>query len=151
MIAELQRPPVAVLQDGNWSRWAAWEQAVLSRVCDPASIAAPVASRRADLDDDDTTAAAVRDAVAKFINVEKIIDPETHRIRMPADAIAKAVEGISPHGKNAIATCRWLASINVPGVQRKRAKDGRYWVWVGTNTTDADAFEDWNLMPSLPA
>lgn len=146
----LAGPPVTTAPQ-TWSRWAAWESDVLTRVCDLDAINRDVVSRRSDLDDDDTTAAAVRAAIAKWINAEKIIDPEQYRIKLPADAVAKALESVSPHGKNPIAICRWLASINVPSIQRKRAMHERYWLWVGAETDTADTVHDWNDIPTLPA
>jgi hypothetical protein len=150
MLAELAGPPVTT-KPQPWSRWAAWESDVLLRVCDLESINPTVAGRRADLDDDDTTAAAVRDSLAKWINAEKMIDPESFRIKLPAEAVAKAVENVSPHGKKITATCRWLASINVPEIQRKRTMHGRYWLWTGAGTEATDRERDWNEIPAFPA
>lgn len=151
MIAQLAGPPVATLPDGSWSRWAAWERDVLCRVCDPLTINGIITSRRTDLDDDDSTSAAIRDTLAKWINSERILDAEQFRIKLPPEAVAKALESVSPHGKNLMLTCRWLASINVPSIQKKRTSTERYWLWIGSATTNDDKPHNWNDIPTLPA
>jgi len=61
---------------------------------------------------------------------------------IPPEVIAEALKDVSPHGRNVVSTCRWLASLNVPKIKRRREKTRRFWLWIGTSS-DRDKILEW--------
>src|SRR5262249_29807322 len=60
LVEILQSPPAAKLC--KFTRWAAWEADVLSRVSDPGEAQGVIAERQADMDEDENESAVMREA-----------------------------------------------------------------------------------------
>jgi hypothetical protein len=115
-------------------------------VCDPATVVPLLADRRAGLDDEDTTAGTNREVLAKYITGRKGTNADGLWLRLPA--VREALKSASPHGGNAVSTCRWLAPINVPGIRRVKVNGGqRKWEWKGEGYV-GESPDDWGSIPA---
>lgn len=146
MIEELKCDPIVDLLPGEWGRWAKWEQGVLCKVCDPRNHTAILQERVDSLDDDVHVAELVTNTIAAFIaETRGISNPHKIKMRMPAKAITEALKKISPHGDNITSTTRWLASIGLKTIYRKKLDSVRYWLWVGNDSDGVDE-SDWEVL-----
>lgn len=149
MAAELTADPQWAATE--YSRWADWEAEVLCRVCDPGSVTptgeaalrSVINERRAAFDDDEATASAVREVIANRVQARKGSLFEKMKVRLPSDVLVDALKDVSPYGRNLIGTLRWLSSLGLPFVQRRRSNAEKFWIWVGSEASEKAAIEDW--------
>jgi hypothetical protein len=144
IVLALRADPIA--QPATWSRWSEWESEVLCKVADPRLVMPTISERRADLDDDETTLATVRDAIAEAVRSKYSGDPEQIWCTIPPEAITDILKSISPYPKNVVSTCRWVAAIGATGLKRVRKNSKREWHWVGSGSI-AETPMDWNQIP----
>jgi hypothetical protein len=143
ILAELRAEPTATLADGEWSRWPEWEADVLCRVCDPRPLIEVVGGRREDLDDDDATTEAVREALVEYLDRSKIPSAECLHVTLPTPILVEALGKLCPHGPSPITVGRWLNSMTIPGLTKRRSGRARVWIWKGEEATDSHP-DDWD-------
>jgi len=132
IIADLQAEPVSLYKPGEWSRWAEWELRVLCRVCDPHTITEAVRDRRQELDDDDATTATIQETFEAWMQKERpSVSPRSAHFWFTTTEVAEALGKLCPNGTSAIAVGRWLSSMNLPNIKRRRTNQLRMWVWRG--------------------
>lgn len=147
MAEELQADPRWTLGPGEYSRWPNWERDVLCRVCDAREIRADVAERRGQLDDDDATTGIIRDALAQHLSTKRLGgEAEQLHVTFTAATAAEALGKLCPHGPSQISVGRWLASLTIQGLSKRRTKHARFWVWKGEAAT-ADEPIEWEELP----
>jgi hypothetical protein len=74
LIALLRNPPARPLR--GETRWASWEQSVLSRVGNPQACILEIKNRQSETDDDDDSLGEVRDAFADYLSSVKRLTPD---------------------------------------------------------------------------
>jgi hypothetical protein len=115
----------------RYSRWGAWESAVLARLPKPSEVQGVIAERQGEVDDDASEAEIVRQA---FINelFERKHYPTYETIRIPvaiaAGVLAHATREFWPTNK---ATAH-LKTLHIPELKyTKTGEYGRHWLWTG--------------------
>ena len=123
ILAELRRPAAAL---ARYSRWSRWEEAVLSRVADPAGCQAAIAERQGAIDDDQAEADLVRGAFVAEMR-RRGHTPETDAVWMPA-AVAAAVVNAATGERFAVnRASNYLGNLVIPErgkATRATAADG---------------------------
>jgi hypothetical protein len=134
-VAELKRDARPL---DRYSRWSAWESAVLSRVPEPAEAQQVIAERQAAMDDDQAEAGLVRDGLVTLLR-DRGHDPETEAVWIGAAQAAAVVnEALGEHyPTNKAGT--YLRTLAIVELRRSDRGHGRGWVWRGARASAAAA------------
>jgi hypothetical protein len=131
---ELPSPPLA-----TYARWNGWEQAVLSRLANPAELQRVILERQGAMDDDDQTADLVGDHIAQQL-AHRHINPDTGHVFLRLPVLA---EWLSQIDKECPATkvTPYLRQLSIPQLSynqgvREPGTGQRGWVWRGPHFTN---------------
>lgn len=117
------------------SRWATWEQDVLSKASnEPTKAITTIIERRGNVDEDQEQCDLVADAIRQQLR-DRHHDPEIEKVIIPTETLAKWLESITG-AKNVIATGRVLSRLKIPELDKGRSnKKDRLpgYVWCGKN------------------
>lgn len=122
---EAEAPPITPR-----SRWAAWEQGVLSRVGDPAACQAEILARQGAIDDDGED----RDQVTEYFAAQLRDhghDPETGVILIPAHVATDWLSGVTRKQYATNAASAYINSLSIDRLTRSRTTHARGWIWRG--------------------
>jgi hypothetical protein len=131
ILAELKRTvePLA-----SYSRWAAWERDVLSRVGEPSECQKVIKERQGEVDDDQTETDLTRGAFVEDLKARGF-DPDTAAVWYPASLAAELVNrALGEKLPTARATSR-LKTLNVPELRKGDQKGERGWAWRGSDAS----------------
>jgi hypothetical protein len=131
-LIEVLKAPGAQL--ARFSRWAAWEAGVLSRVGDPGEAQRTVAERQADMDEDENEAAVMREAFVEELRRRRH-DPDREAIRIPAAVVAEVVSAVTGEKYARNKASALLGTLAIPELRRLKGRTkGRGWEWRGLQT-----------------
>lgn len=119
-----------------YTRWAAWEKAILSHCPNPLRLQAVITRRRRTLDDDEEFAEEVNDAIRELVRSRLAVDPEKIRCLIPIETIYESIaKRYIPQCTSTIYASRWLATIAPQQVFKHTDRHPyRGFVWVGKNS-----------------
>jgi hypothetical protein len=118
----------------SYSRWADWEDGVLSRVADPGSAQKLIAERQADIDSDDDEADAIREAFAAALRENKY-DPDTAAVFFTCKDAAQIVNGAEGTSRTSTGTTAYLKTLTIRELRRGKSDAKRGWVWRGSKAS----------------
>ncbi len=131
IIAKLKAPGTHL---HRYSRWSAWEAAVLSRVADPAEAQKVIEERQREVDDDAAEADIVRAGFVEELKRRGHI-PERVVVFVPSIEVARIVNDATGERRATNKVSTYLRTLNIPEL-RKSADDGaRGWRWTGKAAT----------------
>src|SRR5262249_3220099 len=129
LVEILQSPPAAKLC--KFTRWAAWEADVLSRVSDPGEAQGVIAERQADMDEDENESAVMREAFADELRRRRH-DPDKEAVRIPPNAVAKVVAEVTGERFARNKASALLGTLAIRELRRLKGRTkGRGWEWRG--------------------
>jgi hypothetical protein len=128
ILAELRRPVPALTK---YSRWAAWEQAVLARVKDPAAAQKAIVERQGALDDDQAEADLVRQEFVRELD-RRGHKPEEEAVWIPAKPAAAIVNQALDEKYPVNRAGVYLGTLTIAELRKSNRSDwGRGWCWRG--------------------
>jgi hypothetical protein len=116
------------------TRWASWEQAVLSRVATPVACRDEIVARQGVIDDDN----AERDLVAEHFAAklkEHGHRPDEQAVNIPAGTAAEWLSEATRKQYATNAASSYIRGLSIPQLKQDRTKRARLWVW---RPTDSD-------------
>jgi hypothetical protein len=143
VLAELRRPvqPLA-----RYSRWSAWEQAVLARVADPAAAQKAIEERQAALDDDQAEADVVRLAFVQELRRRRHV-PEREAVWIPTAVAAAIVNQATGEKYPVNRAAVYLRTLSIQELRKCDYKGLRGWAWRGQSSDPDAALDDINPEP----
>jgi hypothetical protein len=130
LLAILKRP-VSTLQ--GYSRWASWENAVLSRVAEPGGAQKVIEERQAAVDDDQAEADLVRDAFRVALK-QRSHNPDADAVLIPAAIAATIVTEATGDKRGGSWAGRYLGTLSIPELRKSDRGTARGWAWRGKDS-----------------
>jgi hypothetical protein len=127
ILAELRRK-ARVLE--RYSRWSAWEAAVLARVAEPAECQKVIAERQDAIDDDQAEAALVREGFVRELQ-RRGHDPEAEAIWIPSADAAAFVNAATGEQYPVRRASVYLATLTIRELRKSDVNGSRGWCWRG--------------------
>jgi hypothetical protein len=129
LVQILQASPTARLS--RFTRWAAWEADVLSRVSDPGEAQRVIAERQGDMDEDENESAVMWEAFADELRRRRH-DPDREAVRIPPDVVAKVVSEVTNERYARNKASALLGTLAIRELRRLKGRTkGRGWEWRG--------------------
>jgi hypothetical protein len=130
LLAELRRPAAPL---ARFSRWSAWEQAVLARVPDPAGCQRVIEERQAAIDDDAGEASIVRDGFRAELR-RCGHEPDAAAVWISATQAANVLNAATgeKYAKNRAGV--YLATLHLPELRKSDRNGTRGWAWRGSKS-----------------
>jgi hypothetical protein len=141
LLAELRRPASLL---SRFSRWSAWEQAVLARVTDPAGCQRVIEERQAAIDDDAGEAALVRGGFWTEL-CRRGHDPDTEGVLIPAADAAAIVNAATGERYPTRKASNYLGTLAIAELRKSDRGGMRAWAWRGAQWAPSE-----RLIPLLP-
>jgi hypothetical protein len=121
------------------TRWAAWEDAILSRVGDPNECGKILGERQEEVDEDASDAAVVREEFVQAIR-GKGFHPDTMAVFFKSKNLAEIVNQAMGENRPVNKATAYLRTLHIPELRESRHGDGRGggrgrgrgWAWRGT-------------------
>jgi hypothetical protein len=117
----------------QYSRWAAWEDAVLSRVAEPGEAQRVIEERQAAVDDDQAEADLVREAFCQELERHQH-NPDTEAVWIPSVTVAKIVNEATGEKFATTRAGNYLKTLSIDELRRSDRKGQRGWAWRGQKT-----------------
>jgi hypothetical protein len=117
----------------RYSRWGAWEEAVLARVPEPAECQKVIEERQGAVDDDAGEAGIVRDAFYQELWAREH-DPDADVVFIPSGEAAAIVNAATGERFPTNRASSYLATLAIPELKksdRGAEAGGRGWLWTG--------------------
>lgn len=114
----------------RFSRWSAWERAVLSRVADPSEAQKVVEERQREVDDDAAEADVVRSGFVAELKRHGH-DPERGAVFIPAGEAARIVAEATGEKRATNKATTYLRMLAIPELRKSAESGARGWRWVG--------------------
>jgi len=144
----LLRRPVVVPAGFRFTRWAAWEEAVLCRLPDPVGLQALLTERRAAIDDDDEQADDVTEAIRDLLRDKFGVgaDPDRMRVLVPVGTLfEKVVKKFAPDIRTPHHGTKWLFTLPIPELARWSSRNPyRGAMWTGGKCEPRAAYVRWD-------
>lgn len=145
-IVELRKPSGFPEGFSNYSRWAPWEKAVLSKCCDPVNLIAEIARRQSKVNDDHDVAAELVDLIREVLS-KKGFDPNEDTVLIPSSVIAEEI--VKPfHAEKAkfrASAVKWLYQMKLSRISKYDAEvPYRGAMWHREGQTVFKSFRRWN-------
>ncbi|HVS37407.1 MAG TPA: hypothetical protein VMS17_17730 [Gemmataceae bacterium] len=138
VLAELKKPAAPLKR---FSRWAAWEQAVLSRVGDPAACQEAIEDRQAAIDDDSAEADLVRTAFLEDLR-RRGHTPNRDAVWIPAPAAAEIVNRATGEKHPVNRAGMYLKTLTIPELRKSDRIGVRGWAWRGLDSDPNASLEE---------
>ena len=136
----LQQPGAALQKH---SRWATWEDGVLSKLPEPSEAQGLIRDRQEAVDDDTAEEVGIRDALWDELKYRGH-DPEKQAVRIKASEMAiilSACEGKRLSTNKATRMCRALSIPELSRDDQPSSLGGRGWIWKGLKCTAEIVFD----------
>jgi hypothetical protein len=140
ILAQL-RQPAARLE--RYSRWSAWEQAVLARLPDPAKVQTAIRERQTGMDDDQAEADLVKNAFAQELRRRGHL-PDEEAVWIPAAVVAEIVNTATGEKRPVNKAGAYLRTLSIHELRRSNRGHGRGWLWQGHDCPLASVATDIN-------
>lgn len=132
LIGALQAPQFPLLR---FTRWATWEQHVLSRLPEPAEAQSLILERQGSANTEQDEAEIIEEFFAERLR-ELNYDPETSQVRIPVSVVARWFGGATGEQSKTASVSKRLHQMASEGQIKKLAPDstrtyGRCFVWTG--------------------
>lgn len=115
----------------RYSRWSAWERAVLEKLDDPAGCQRVILQRQREVDDDANEAEVVRDAIAALI-LEGGFDPDSHVVFIASRQLAWCLSQATGEKVGETKVSARLRALGINELAKKtRCAKANGWIWRG--------------------
>jgi hypothetical protein len=125
-----------------YSRWAAWEDAVLSHVDSPDQCWNVVQERQQRFDSDQDEADGIREAFVKAIR-DVGMYPDVAVVRFSTESTAEIVNTVKKPPETTLSVTKYLHTQNIPEL-RKGGRNGSGWLWRGSKASVNQVTRDYD-------
>jgi hypothetical protein len=146
IIDQLRQPTPSL---PHYSRWSAWEQAVLAHVADPVAAQQQIEERQASMDDDQAEADLVRQAFVAELNRRGHLSEE-EAVWIPSTTAAEIVNAATGERYPTRRASSFLATLPIPELRKCDYKGQRGWAWRGARATTDARLTDLQVMEAWP-
>jgi hypothetical protein len=122
------------------SRWASWEDGVLSRIQHPDTAQQIIVERQSAVDDDAAEADLVRTAIADELR-RRGHHPGKDVVWIPTSALARMVEAATGEKRPVNKASTYLGTLVIPELRKSNRGTGRGWTWAGEGSVEQQAVE----------
>jgi hypothetical protein len=143
ILAELRRPTAPL---SRYSRWSAWEQAVLAHVAEPADCQKVIEERQEAIDDDRAEAMVVRDAFVAELK-RKGHRPEEEAVWFPSEAVSALVSAATGERYAPRRATSYLRTLGIAELRKCDYEGSRGWAWRGAKASASAPLRDINPAP----
>jgi hypothetical protein len=132
IVAALSAPPAHKLS--RHSRWAAWEEQILSRLSDPGNVQKVIEERQAEVDDDTAEALLVRGAICAELRRHGH-NPENDRVFITSKEAARLLQEATGEQRPTNRASQYIATLSIPELRKSAHNGERGWAWAGKDST----------------
>lgn len=116
----------------NYTRWAAWEREVLSKVDRPAECQKLVKSRQQEMDDDRSEAELVADHFREEL-IQRGHDPDRDSVFIPSQVAADWLTAVTRTSSATNRATTHIEGLGIPELSRTKKAGRPGWRWLGAS------------------